>query len=142
MRGTVVGHRVRGHNDGRSCLGDRIADRGGGDVVVVRGCGQAPGVAGVGPGSGMGRSERHHSDRGARFTVHTGDRSHRRRMRGTVVGHRVGGNRNRRVGLADRQRLLHRARCIVIRVTGLIGLDNNRPRPGDYQGSVTDVPSP
>ena len=46
-------------------------------------------------------AQRDRADRGPGLTVHTGDRRDGRRVRVAVVGHGVGRDRTRRVGLVD-----------------------------------------
>src|SRR5439155_1635370 len=95
---------VRRDHDRRGGLGDAIGDRRGGDVVVVGGAREAPGVAGERAGIRVRRvAHVDGADGGPRLAVHTGDRIGGG-VRKAVVGRRGAGVRrdhDRRGGLGD-----------------------------------------
>ena len=84
-------------------LVDRVDDRCGGDVVVVRRARETPGVAAISRGRRVRRDQRDRADRPPRLAVHPGDRRHRRRVRIAVIRHRVGRDHDRRIRLIDRE---------------------------------------
>src|SRR5206468_2474944 len=84
-------------------LVDDVGDRRAGDVVVVGGAGEAPGV-GIGAGVRVRGVERDGADGGPGLAVDAGDRRDGRRVRTAVVRGGVRGDHDRRVRLADDDR--------------------------------------
>src|SRR5205085_1797467 len=82
-------------------LADRVADGGGGDVVVIGRAGEAPTVSAVGAGVRVrGVAHVHCADRGSRLAVHAGD-GVSGRVWIAVIAHVVRRDYHCGVGLAD-----------------------------------------
>ena len=81
VRAAVIRHGVRRDHDRRVGLVDRVGDRRAGDVVVVRGPREAPGVARIRAGIRVSRvAHVHRADGRPRLAVHAIDRRVRRRV--------------------------------------------------------------
>ena len=97
----AIGLAARVRRPGCVFLVDGIRDRRGGDIVIVGGACEAPGVI-VGVCHDVCRAAHvNRTDSGPCLAIHTRDRSYRCRVRLAVIGHRVGRNHHRGIGLRN-----------------------------------------
>src|SRR4029077_37482 len=102
VRLAVVSDGIRG--DHHRCVGlvDGVGDGSAGDVVVVGGAGETPGIAAVRSRGGVrGVAHIHRADRGTALAAHAGDRSDGGAVRLAVVSDGIRRDHHRCVGLVD-----------------------------------------
>ena len=116
VRGCIIGEAVGRDLDGRVRLADGVRNDSVADVVVVAGgIREGPVVGAVGAGGGVRRVGQVEAAQGP-VRAHARGRA-RRRVRDGVIGEVVGRDHNRRVRLADDERLGgRRAERVVVRV--------------------------